>query len=123
MSKRRRMDIAKFVLSEARSGNLLPLITRVEAGNLTAPEREFIIDFLERHQDKRIAKAELRPIEQDLIRGRVEGLIADEGFKPEAAVAQVMHERGVSRSKVFDSMRESKERESKRRKSKKRESK
>ena len=125
MSKDRRIDLfVKIALSEARSGYLLPLIVRVSSGMpLTAPEREFIIDFLERHQDKRRAKAELLPIEQDLIRGQVEGLIADEGFKPEAAVAQVMHERGVSRSKVFDAMRESKQLESKRRKPKRRESK
>ena len=76
MSKDRRIDLlVKIVLSEARSGNLLPLIARVASGRLTAPEREFIIDFLERHQDKRRAKAELRTIEQDLIRLRVEELI------------------------------------------------
>jgi hypothetical protein len=123
MSKDGRIELlVKIVLSEARSGNLLPLIARFEGGRLTDPEREFIIDFLERHQDKRRAKAELHPIEQDLIRGRVEDLIAGDdkkkGVKTEAAVAQVMRERGCSRSKVFEAIKESKERESKRRESK-----
>ena len=44
---------------------------------------------------------------------RVEGLIEEEGWKPEAAVKQVMKERGRSRSFVFDAMKEFKASEGK----------
>src|SRR6478735_8805865 len=118
MSEDRRMDLlVKIVLSKARSGYLLPLIARFEAGRSTPPEREYIVGLLEGLQDKRRAKSELRPIEQDLIRLRIEELIAGEGLQTKAAVAQVMHERGRERSFIFEAIRESKQRESKRRES------
>ena len=52
--------LAKIVLSEARAGNLLPLMARISSGRLTAPEREFIVDFLERREGKR-TKAGITP--------------------------------------------------------------
>jgi hypothetical protein len=123
MSKDRRTDLlVKIVLSEARAGNLSPLIARISSRKLTDPEWKFLIDFLERHQSKR-DKAELRELEQDLIRARVEGLITGEGepeerIKPEAAIAQVMQERERGRSTIFNAMRNSKKRGSKGRESK-----
>ena len=122
MSEDRRIDLlVKIVLSEARSGNLLPLVARFEAGRSTPAERKYIVGLLEGLQDKRRAKAELRPVEQDLIRLRVEELIGPH-FKTEAAIAQVCLERGRKRSFIFKAIRESEQRESKRRKSKRRES-
>jgi hypothetical protein len=110
MAQRKEAMLAVFAVHEARSGHVAPLIGRVLSGaQLTDDEREFIAAALERLDGKR-GKAELRQIEKTLIAMRVEGLITEEGFSTEAAVARVMQERDRSRAFVFAAISESKKR-------------
>jgi hypothetical protein len=113
-----RKILATFVLDEAKAGNLGPLVARIGAGTATQEERELAAALLEQLDGNR-GKAALRQIEWALIAQRVEGLISEEGFSTEAAVALVAQERPTtrkgrevkrSRSDIFKVLRESKNR-------------
>lgn len=99
---------ATHAIKEALAGHLAPLIGRFRSGvPLTSEERQFIAAALEQLEGKR-GKAEMRRLEKELVRWRVEGLQA-EGWKLEAAVRQEKEKRGYSRSFVFDAMKAAKE--------------
>ena len=85
---RKNTILAAHALHEARAGHVRPLIGRISSGaQLTNGEREFMAAALERLDGPR-GKAELRRIEKALVSLRVEGLIEEEGFSTEAAVAR-----------------------------------
>jgi hypothetical protein len=97
-----------FTLSEAKAGNLVPLIARIRGGIASREECELAADLLEQLEGKR-GKVYLRETEEALMAMRVEGLVEEEGLSTEAAVAQVMRERDCSRSSVFSAIRQFKE--------------
>jgi hypothetical protein len=83
---------------------MAPLIGYVASGGtLTPAHRKFIAEALERLDGPR-GKAEVRRLEKRLTRVFVEELIS-EGWKPEAAVHEIMRIRGYSRSYVYAALR------------------
>jgi hypothetical protein len=99
-----------YALREAKLGNTAVLAGYLRSPfPLTAEQREFLAELLERFEGKR-GKDELRRIERELIRQQVEGLMKEEGLKKEAAIAEVMQWRGISRSKIYAALGESKTR-------------
>jgi|SRR5262245_14920856 len=106
-----KLDRAAYVLREARLGNTAPLAGYVRfcAGRRSLPPElsEYLAELLERFERKR-GKDEFRRIEKELIRQQVEGLMEEEGLKKEAAIAEVMQSRGISRSKIYAALAESK---------------
>jgi hypothetical protein len=102
-------DLAAQVLREAKLGDTRNLADYLRAGYPVTPEhREFLAELLKRSDGKR-GRAALRRQEKRLIALQVEGLI-EEDLKTDAAVAEVMKLRGVSRATVYAALRESKRR-------------
>ena len=86
-------------LREAKRGNLQPLMGRLLGKEpLTDGEREFLAQFLDKHDGWR-GRELLRRIEWGLMRMRFERL-RTEGEKYEAAIRKIMAERNVKRSTV-----------------------
>jgi len=105
---------AAYLLREARLGNTAPLAGHVRLcahrRRPLSPELgEFLAELLERFEGKR-GKDELRRLERDLIRQQVKGLLEEGKLKPKAAVGEVVKSRGLSRSKIYTALRESKTR-------------
>jgi hypothetical protein len=109
-------DYAAYVLREAKLGHTAPLAGYLRfcagwpGGRPLPPElSEYLAERLERF-DGKPGKAEFKRIEKELIRQQVNGLVEGEGLEKEAAVAEVMRWRGLSRSKVYLALAESKTR-------------
>jgi hypothetical protein len=99
---------ARHAIDEARKGHFAPLAGRVWAGVvLTLEERKIIAAALEQVEGKR-GKAQRRRFEKEFVLWRVEEL-AQGGLPREAAVQQVMNERGRSRGFVFGTLQAAKE--------------
>ena len=114
--KRNDKLMAKIAVSEARRGNLGPLIARISVpatrATMSDGEWKFIIAELEARDGTRGRKA-LKVIEKQLIAMRVEGLkVGEDGEKrlsPDQAVGKVMQERGIkSKQTIYNAIKESK---------------
>jgi hypothetical protein len=100
--------LAKLALHEAKLGNPAPLITRLmialqhSTWPLSDDETWWIREALEATGNERRAD-NLREIEQMLITEQVEGLTEEMG-KQEAAIAEVIRQRGRKRRYIFEAL-------------------
>jgi hypothetical protein len=96
-------EFAAYALREAKRGHTYPLIARVTwCSQLTPGERQFIEGLLLK-ANRGHGKAEVRRTEGELIRAHFDELIK-ERCKVEAAVNEISHVRGRSRTHVFNAL-------------------